>query len=485
MIYLTLNNLDQAFEKTVKPLVITNVEPDPEGEAEISRRLFSSYKSERFDPVPSCYCGEQRAFWLEGVKCSVCDYEVAAIWGESQNSATSVWFAATESVPRLMNLKVLVNIKEFFHPGAARFCPISFFISPDYRPAKETALVASLRESGFDRGYNSFCDNYIEIVDWLLGLSYYKQRTRDIVGTRDLKAFLKKSKPNTFSTHHPLPKRGMMIIEKTPTGTYKDPVSIRALDAIRLLQGLKYETRIKQEKRVAKASLMLALFHTQFMNKCVLRGKYGVARKAIFGTRTHHSCRNVIVSITEVHDMNVFKIPWASCIAMMQPHLINKMCRRGHSVMNAKRIIDFSVKVFNKEISDCIDELLSETKRGYFKITVGRNPSMGPESLHLTNATAGRDPEMEAIEASILLVKFFNSDFDGDFKNIMLTLDLKMERLLAPLESHNNLFALDDPGTITNWIHLPDPLVSTASNWLSNRKPPNKKESKDFMKSLR
>lgn len=467
MIYLGLNDLTKSFSLVKNPVVVTNI--DEENEEALSRQLFANYESDRFDPVPSCYCGEERGFWLEGENCIACGYDVAAIWSESQNSSASVWFSVTPHVPKIMNLKVLINIKEFFNSGVGRFCPISFFVSADYRPSKETALVKTLRDAPFARGYNEWCENYIAIFEWLLTIPHYKSRAKAYTEANNLRTFLQKTKAITFSTHHPLPRRGMIVVEKTAIDIYKDPVGIKALDAIRMLQGLKFETPLKQKKRIAKASLMLATFHTQFMAKCVLRTKHGLARKAIFGTRTHHSSRNVIVSKTEPHDMNVFEIPWGSVIAMMQPHLINKLHRRGHAVIVAKRILNSAVKVFDQEVSGCIDELLAETKRGVFSITVNRNPTMGPESLHLTNATAGRDPADESIKASALLVKFFNSDFDGDFKNLMLMLDLKMERLMAPMQSHFNLFALEEPGVVTSCLHLPDPLVATTSNWLSNR----------------
>lgn len=462
-------NLDHAKKQKddrIKNIVITDSEFSDT--VMDHRQVFSLFVSDDFDPTPTCFCGDRRGYWRSHeVVCPNCNQEVSGIWAESQSEdSTELWIGVTEHVPRIMNMKIVATIKEYFQPGSG-FCPISWFMSSTYKPSKQIAVIDELKESGFKRGYNNFCDNYIKIVKFLLGLKHYKKRANpSAYQYKMLFAFLSKTKIVAFSDYHPLPKRGMIVIEQTPTGTYKDKIGMSALNSIRMLTGAASKSASMQDSRMGRATIALIDFHNKYLSTCAFNGKAGFVRKTIFGTRTNFSSRCLITGIVEPHDMNEVVLSWSSAISMMQPHLINKLTKRGYSVLAAKNIINDAYNVFSEEVSECIDELLSETATGKLSITLQRNPSMGPESMHITFASVDRDVRNKTNRVSILMVKFFNADFDGDYENIMLTLDIKMEELLEPLQSHNNLFDLKEPGRVTGFLHLTDPLLSSTSLWL-------------------
>lgn len=55
---------------------------------------------------------------------------------------------------------------------------------------------------------------------------------------------------------------------------------------------------------------------------------------------------------------------------------------------------------------------------------------------------------------------------DGDTVSCSLTIDNHIERLMKPLESHNNVFVLNKPWEVSNNISIPKPVVATISNWI-------------------
>lgn len=484
MIYLATINLEELFRKKMADNSINNIiisQAKYSKELIDPRQIFSTYSSENFNPTPACLCGDEKAYWKDGnVTCNVCGWRVSPVWSESQSDSSNIWVGTTEHIPRIMNMKVIATIKEFFQSGKG-FCPISWFVDSGYKPSKETSVLQDLKSSGFARGYNNWCDNYIKITKYLQTLKYYKERCKDSYGLKGLNEFLITSKSTAFTSHHPLPKRGMIIIEKTPTGTYKDKIGISALNSIRKLTGLETYSKRKQINRMGSVTMSLIRHHNDFLSQNLFNGKMGMVRKTIFGTRTHFSSRCLITGVTGVHDMNEVVLSWSSAISMMQPHLINKLVKRGNSVLQAKLILNRAFKVFSQEVSDCMDDLLSETRSGKLTITLQRNPSMGPMSMQLSDATIDRDPENKTNRISILIVKFFNADFDGDYNNVMLMLDIRMEELMQPLRAYNNLFDLIEPGRVSGFLHLTSPLLATASRWLDEG---NKNGDSSFMDSL-
>lgn len=68
---------------------------------------------------------------------------------------------------------------------------------------------------------------------------------------------------------------------------------------------------------------------------------------------------------------------------------------------------------------------------------------------------------------SILSVKQFNADFDGDQMNMTLLMDEVSSAQAENLAPHKNMFELNSPRTLSKAASLPKPVVSTISNYLS------------------
>ena len=76
------------------------------------------------------------------------------------------------------------------------------------------------------------------------------------------------------------------------------------------------------------------------------------------------------------------------------------------------------------------------------------------------------NPSDNTTSISILIVRGFNADFDGDALNYVLLLDqwaIKEAELLAPEMNIFDLNSLYNPSNVTN---LPNPVAMNIANWL-------------------
>lgn len=78
------------------------------------------------------------------------------------------------------------------------------------------------------------------------------------------------------------------------------------------------------------------------------------------------------------------------------------------------------------------------------------------------------DPEDHTISMSILIVKAFNADFDGDALNVSIAIDEFLAEKWNSLEPRFNIMQLTKPLEISNAISIPKPTIATMSEWLSN-----------------
>jgi hypothetical protein len=71
---------------------------------------------------------------------------------------------------------------------------------------------------------------------------------------------------------------------------------------------------------------------------------------------------------------------------------------------------------------------------------------------------------------SILIVKTFNADFDGDALAASIMHDLTLDNLFEELSPHYNIISAAYPRSHSDANSLPKPAVFTISNWLRSTK---------------
>jgi hypothetical protein len=262
------------------------------------------------------------------------------------------------------------------------------------------------------------------------------------------------------------------LIESTDVGTYIDPIIIDAVNAIETLVGLEtdgaeYSSKVK-ETRTTKALLLLSSYFENFF-KLRLSKKTGIVRKHVFGSSTHFSFRGVISSITEPHKYGDIHLPWAMANALLRPHLINKLMSRGFKLTQAINFLHSHSEVHHPLLEEIHTQLLYETGRGGLHCIITRNPSLTHSSAQFLRISKIKtDPADFTIGLSILIVRGYNADFDGDALNGMLAIDEETIKAWYCLSPHSNIFELTTPKKMAGNNSIPKPVLATMANWLTD-----------------
>jgi hypothetical protein len=82
------------------------------------------------------------------------------------------------------------------------------------------------------------------------------------------------------------------------------------------------------------------------------------------------------------------------------------------------------------------------------------------------------DPRIPTISLSVLVLKSYNADFDGDQVNCSLSLDHRTVMDQMALAPHMSTFDLDEPRHLSSSLSLTKPAVSTIAEWMHDEEGP-------------
>ncbi len=142
-----------------------------------------------------------------------------------------------------------------------------------------------------------------------------------------------------------------------------------------------------------------------------LKGKQGRFRQNLLGKRVDYSGRSVIVSGPEL-TIDQCGMPKTMALELFKPFVISKLMEweQAHNIHTAQRLIDSGDPV----VWDALDEVI----QGKY-VLLNRAPT-----LHRLSIQAFQPKLIEglAIQVSLLALKGFNADFDGDMMAVHLPL---------------------------------------------------------------
>lgn len=427
--------------------------------------------------LPQCSCGELKGERVVGLVCNQCLTKVS-------KPLTSVepllWARKPHGVEALINIKAFTTLMTFFEKG--KFYMIQWICDVSYKPNKDLSnYVVALELAGIQRGYNYFVKNFDEIIEKLLNLKIiidrYGKTKKTISPLDEMREWVKMNRGKIFTDYLPIINKALIIIENKPLGIYADPMLPRAVEAIKLLVGIDTELNNSTENNKQSKTIKMILELYQFnidVEKEMLGSKEGILRKHLFGFRTHFSFRAVISSLTGKHEYDEIKIPWTVGIEVFRLHLINKLIKLEYTHKQITKMLFDNEKYFHPITGPIINKLFIELiKECPFKgipVEVGRNPTMergSMQRLYITSVkTDVKDP---TFGISILIVKTFNADFDGDALNAEVLLDVFMHEGLAPLAPHTNIISPARPKAMSGSNAIPKPAIYTISNWMSTK----------------
>jgi hypothetical protein len=462
-------DLDESFKTIINPVVINDISQILlENREALTNKTINVIVGDELTSVPSCDCEYIQGMDNQGVTCPECGTVVA----DSSNRPvqSQVWIRAPKGVTSLIHPNFLAILMDTFSKKkkSKGNCIISWLLDTGVHPPTVTPHMRAMLEMGFERGYEKFIANYENYIAALFTL-----HKRDY-HTSDLKLYVVRFRHLLFPQHIPIIHKSLVVMEKNAMGKFADKSMVDIRDVVKIMAGIDADDELEgrskymKERRVAKATIKLALFLSTSITE-LMGKKIALWRQHCYGTRTHFCMRCVCSSITERHRYDVVRPPWSASVAMLKIHLASKLQRLGHTPREIQTRLTRAIYDYDPLIDSLFKELISESHNGFLYAIVLRNPSLSRASVQLLKIDHIKtDPKDATMGISILNVKGMNMDFDGDAVPLALVLDKKTIDALKYLEPHYSMYNMNGYGEASKNASLPKPVATILNNYIND-----------------
>lgn len=411
-------NHDSIIRNTSTPPIIVN-DLDiryTEDDELLKKYIMTNYEGATYSMVPKCDCGEMMGGHLRGRVCPHCHSEVLS--HTELPIESNLWLKVPEGVPYFISPIAYMMLSNAFETN--KIDVIRWMCDVHYKAAfDDNEVIVKLRDMGVKRGYNNFIENFWQYIDILLERRLYTSASDK---RKMIKPWLQQNSENIFVEFLPLPNRLALVTEKTPTGRYGELSRFSgAIQAAYTMAGLKRRisppTQIINEATAIRCVMLLAEYHAM-QQKWSIGRKEGLVRKHICGSRMPFTARNVITSLHGVHDYDELHIPWAMAIGLFRLHLTNKFLKAGYTPNEISSILTGHVNREHPLIRQYLNELIAESPYKGIPCCFNRNPTLLRGSIQQLYITRVKDDVNDnTISLSVLVLRSYNADFDGDVKS--------------------------------------------------------------------
>lgn len=388
-----LLNLDEYFKFTpgqkiiVNDLNLLNVD-DIET---INKSLMTVYdNTDIISTKPQCECGNLSGRYLLDHWCSLCGTQCKDVHDKVY---PIIWLKALH--PRLKFLNPA------FYTMLARLLDNSIdalrWLSDDkYNPpVKIQPYLMHLKEIlGNVRSYSNTIENIPKIINYLMTLSKFKNPDKQFSLVYLLDLYNTNMK-DVFSDHLPIVNKKLFVRENTNKGVFVNLVVADAMEVVMSwvktcsmdkmsfnnpnLENGEIDSKLfkKYDLATIRTLSKLSEMCVSYFDKYVAQ-KSGILRKHVYGSRSHFTFRNVIVSRSGPHRHDQIIAPWVVGCSTFRPYLLNKLVhQRGFGYRDASNLILKSVKKYDPLIDELLQELVNEAPdpRG-IPVLAQRNPNM-------------------------------------------------------------------------------------------------------------
>ena len=246
----------------------------------------------------------------------------------------------------------------------------------------------------------------------MINNSTFKANGKNIKAEELLKHYLENYN-DLYTTYLPLINKRLFVMEVTPKGTYVSPMLADILNIA--LLGIKISNLDPTDRRVENGTGTIISSTVKLFNKYVkekLGGKPGLARRHIYGTRSHFTFRAVITSLRTYEDYDILHLPWVIGVTAFRPHILNKLIKKHNfTYREANKILHEVVMRYDPLIDDILNELIKESPYKGIPVIFNRNPSLlQSSSLCLYVTKFKTDIEDRSIGINTLVIKGPNGD---------------------------------------------------------------------------
>lgn len=468
MAYLAFENLDKVFNMLSSPPFIANeLKLDSEEDkANFNRLVYTSYQGDSLKLTAQCTCGKIKGDFRIGEFCDSCHTVCRPQYSGEIESL--IWILPPEGISGFILPVIWHMLTVAYKQDNVNV--IRWLCDPLYRIplSKMPDKVKYLMDKGHQRGYKYFIEHFFEIIDDLTFTVSGKIPRR----YKAIYEVIQRNKDKIFCSALPVPSKIALVLEKSNRDNYFDKSLFPAIDAVILASEMghlpedtplaRYEN--KMVNIIDKMSVFIKNFTTD-----LLTGKYGIFRKHYFASRLHFTARQVITSNHGVHNADELVIPWTAAVKLFLEHLRSKLLKPPYS-MNFNDINDLLTYAANN-YDPLIDKLLTEiivddSPWKGFPCLFSRPPILTRGSIQFFYITGfTKDPLVNTIKISPLVLVMPNADFDGDAMHITLILGKAHHDAFRVLAPAFTILDPDKPRTLSDAIKMPAPIISTINNW--------------------
>lgn len=430
--YLKLIDFNRRYESVSdKSIILNNFNMRDEDDRErLNNLLFSEYVDDVIDTTPSCECGRLKGEYnvSQNIRCVYCGTRVMTVTERPIESI--LWMQVPDGVRAFITPIAWTILNKQFNRIPRWLCDPTF---KDRLTMDAMKVIQRFKDIGWQRSLNYFHDNFDLAMQILSDERFVTPASRRL----RVEAFIAENKHLFFSQFLPIPNRTVFITEQTVYNKRRvDSVIFNAIDAVRTLGSLTSSitpvTQRVKENRTIKVSNQLSAYYTKYIDEN-LSGKPGIYRQHVFGSRLDYTGRAVITSISEPHLYNEVHLPWGLTILMYKAEITSKLLRRGYTPDESERFLMKYTRRYHPLLDEIFDELLNESiirevyghsllkanlekangpyKKGSSSIIIQRNPSLKLGSAQKMQVTKiKKDPEINTISLSVLVLKAFNAD---------------------------------------------------------------------------
>lgn len=443
----------------------------------VHRNLMTVYDSDVISTVPSCDCGYYNKRFRLNKICPNCGTQVTEPFKKVK---PLLWLKAFGDEYKFMNpsfwlmLKTVLDRKSLKN---SKYDYVRWLSDSTYNPPINIpSYILGLKNLlGGVRTYPNMVNNIENILIYLMNHGSFKEFDKQQTLIEMLELY-KTNKDKIFNNYLPIINKKMFVMENTNMGKFTNIAVSDVIDVVSLW--VKTSTEIKQsgatDRKVSTVTVntisKLANLYTVYFNKYLLE-KPGAIRKHVYGARSSFTFRSVIISINKPHKHDEIEVPWAIGVTAFRLHLLNKLVnQRGFTYKKASSLLFKCVKKHDPLVEELLQELIDESPDKGIPVVLHRNPSLLQGSTMLVRIGKFKsDPKDLTIGMSVLIVKPFNADFDGDELNVMILLDNYMADLFKTLKPYYNIPDMSKPFSVSGNLTLLSPANNILSNYLSDR----------------
>lgn len=420
-VYLRLINHEQEFlsRGSTQAIILNDLDDTSEEQKEQINRTIYTVSGDVFSNVPSCECGNPEIIGAcnIGVVCDICHTPVSRRLEKTLDAL--VWIRAPQGVAPFMNPKLWWMLNKWF--TKSDFSVIQYLADATYNPTLKNSewsikIIEDLHNNGIEgRGWNYFYQNFDKIIEVLFRISSVRKTGKKTASYKPLHDLILRDRHTVFTNYLPIPNRSLLVIESNDTGRWRDENIDGVIDAMRFMIGIDVGTQRhsqrKKESRVVKTLDALATYYANFDR--TNSPKEGIWRKHVMGSRTNFSCRAVISSLTEEHQYDELHIPWGVAISMLRYHVMNKLFRRGYTMLQANHFLNTYALEYHPLLDEIFQELIRESPYKGIPCVHTRNPVLKMGSTQLCFITRVKTDVLDnTVGTSILIVLPWNLDFN-------------------------------------------------------------------------